>query len=148
MTRVLAGRRRDEGSTLPLILVFGVVALVLVLVVAAATDLYLERKRLFTLADGAALVGAESFDLAGVRPASRGMRPELRSDEVRSAVAGYLAAEPADGFEALHLDAATTPDGRSAAVTLSATWRPPVLAPFIPHGLRISTTATARSVFR
>lgn len=148
MTRALAGRGRDDGSTLPLILVFGVVALTLVLVVAAATDLYLERKRLFTLADGAALVGAESFDLAGVRAAPGGLRPDLRADDVRAAVAGYLAAEPADGFEALHLDAATTTDGRSAAVTLSATWRPPVVGPFLPDGVRIGTTATARSVFR
>jgi hypothetical protein len=146
--RRLRARAGDDGSTLPLILVFGVVALVLVLVVASATDLYLERKRLFTLADGAALVGAESFDLAGVHAAARGLRPQLQADEVRGAVAGYLAAEPADGFDGLRLDAATTPDGRSAAVTLSAVWRPPVLAPFVPDGVRISTTATARSVFR
>jgi hypothetical protein len=146
--RRLRERLGDEGSTLPLILVFGVIALVLVLVVAAATDLYLERKRLFTLADGAALVGAESFDLAGVHAAARGLRPELQPAQVRDAVTGYLGAEPADGFEELHLDAATTPDGRSAAVTLSAVWRPPVVAPFLPGGVRISTTATARSVFR
>jgi hypothetical protein len=144
----LSAHRADDGSTLPLILVFGMIALILVLVVAAATDLYLERKRLFTLADGAALVGAESFDLAGVRAAAHGLRPELQPDQVHGAVAVYLAAEPADGFEDLHLDAATTPDGRSAAVTLSAMWRPPVLAPFLPNGVRISTTATARSVFR
>jgi hypothetical protein len=140
--------RRDDGSTLPLILVFGLVALALVLVVAAATDLYLERKRLFTLADGAALVGAESFRLDEVRADAAGVRPTLRDDEVRAAVGEYLADEPADGFRDLRLVSASTPDGRSAAVTVSATWEPPVPLPFLPDGVRISTTATARSVLR
>jgi hypothetical protein len=137
----------DEGSTLPLILVFGMVALVFVLVVASATDLYLERKRLFTLADGAALVGAESFRLDDVRRSAAGIRPGLTPGEVRSSVAGYLAARPSDRFRDLRLDRATTPDGRSAAVTLSAMWQPPVPLPFVPDGIRITTTATARSVF-
>ena len=53
----------DTGSTLPLVIFYGFLALALVLIVAAASSLYLERKRLFTLADDAALVGAESFDL-------------------------------------------------------------------------------------
>lgn len=143
-------RRRggDEGSTLPLIVVFGAIALALVLVVAAATDLYLERKRLFTLADGAALVGAESFALDGVRPGpAGGLRPRLEPGQVRDAVEAYLASEPADDVDGLHLDAATTTDGRSAAVSLSSQWRPPVLTVFVPDGIRISVTATARSVF-
>jgi hypothetical protein len=140
--------RVDEGSTLPLILVFGMLALTLVLVVAAATDLYLERKRLFTLADGAALVGAESFPLDAVRPAVTGIRPTLTTPSVHAAVAGYLAAEPSDEFHDLRLDAATTPDGRSSRVVLSATWRPPAITLFVPDGVRISATATARAVFR
>jgi hypothetical protein len=146
-----ARRRRDgreDGSTLPLILVFGLIALALVLVVAAATDLYLERKRLFTLADGAALVGAESFRLDEVRADPTGVRPLLRDDEVRAAVDEYLADEPADGFRDLRLVEASTPDGRSAAVTVSATWEPPVPLPFLPDGVRLRTTATARSVLR
>ena len=58
--------RDDRGSTLPLIIGYAGLALVVVLLVTAATALYLERARLFTLADGAALVGAESFDLDDV----------------------------------------------------------------------------------
>ena len=141
-------RARDDGSTLPLILVFGLVALVLVLVVAAATDLYLARKRLLTLADGAALVGAESFRLDEVRSVGDAVRPRLDDAEVRDAVAGYLADEPSDGITGLHLVSAVTPDARSAAVTLAATWRPPVPIPFVPDGVSIRATATARSVIR
>lgn len=147
MRRLRAGRG-DDGSTLPLILVFGMIALVLVLVVAAATDLYLARKRLLTLADGAALVGAESFRLDEVRSVDGAVQPRLDDAEVRDAVTGYLADEPADGITALHLVSATTPDTRSAAVTLAATWNPPVPIPFVPDGVPIRATATARSVIR
>ncbi len=59
-------RRDDRGSILPLVILYGILALALVLIVTAATSLYLEKKRLFTLADGAALVGAESFSLTEV----------------------------------------------------------------------------------
>jgi hypothetical protein len=141
-------RRRDDGSTLPLILVFGMVALVFVLVVAAVTDLYLERKRLLTLADGAALAGAESFPLDRVGAGGAGWHPTVTDDGVRAAVESYLADEPTDGFRALRLESASTPDGRSAAVTVSASWSPPVPVPFLPDGLRISAATTARSVLR
>ena len=39
----------ERGSILPLVAGFGAVCLALVLVVASATSLYLERKRLFTV---------------------------------------------------------------------------------------------------
>jgi len=137
----------DEGSTLPLILVFGMIALVLVLLVAAVSDLYLARKRLLTLADDAALVGAESFRLDEVRAGAAGARPALTGAEVDDAVAGYLATEPADDVDGLRLERASTDDGRSATVTLSAEWRPPVPIPFVPGAVRIQATSTARSVF-
>ena len=139
--------RSEAGSTLPLVAGFGALALALVLVVAAASSLYLERKRLFTLADGAALVGAESFTLAAVDITPSGPRPVLEPAEVRAAVMGYLAAAPVAEFEGLRLERATTVDGRSATVTVSAIWRPPVVAVFFPDGMRIAATAAARSVF-
>lgn len=50
-------------------------------------------------------------------------------------------------FEALAVESAETPDGRSAEVTLSAYWRPPVVSLLVPAGLRIEVTAVGRSVF-
>ena len=148
MNRVRRARLRDdEGSTLPLVVAFGMLGLALVLVAAAASSLYLERKQLFTLADGAALVGAEAFDLDDVDVA--GGTPELRLDpaDVHRDVAAFLASTPNTGFEALVLEEATSPDGRSATVTVSAVWRPPLVTVFFPEGLRIEATATARAVF-
>jgi uncharacterized membrane protein len=139
--------REEEGSTLPLVAGFGALALALVLVAAAASSLYLERKQLFTLADGAALVGAEAFDLADVTVSSGQPDVELQPADVRRDVAAYLASTPNGGFEQLVLEEATTRDGDTASVTLSAVWRPPIVTVFFPEGWRIETTATARAVF-
>lgn len=139
--------RRDDGSTLPLTIFFGMLALLIVLIAVAATSLYLERKRLFTLADGAALVGAEAFELDGVLATASGYRPVLHNADVSAAVSAYLASTPSDGLEGLRLERAGTVDGRSATVQLSAYWRPPVLTLLVPDGLRIEVTAVARSVF-
>lgn len=137
----------DRGSILPLVCFYGALALLVTLIVASATSLYLERKRLFTLADGAALVGAESFDLSAVTMTADGPRATLTHSGVRDAVRSYLASNPIGSFEALSLDEAITPDGRSAEVTVSAVWHPPVLTLFVPEGMRIDATAVSRTVF-
>ncbi len=138
----------DRGSILPLIAGYGALALAVVLLVTAATSLYLERKRLYTLADGAALVGAESFDLADVEVTPQGvLRPRLTDEQFVTGAQQYLAEAPVGGLENLQLVAASTPDGLSARVTLAADWRPPVLAILLPDGLRLEVTATGRSVF-
>ena len=140
--------RDDRGSTLPLVIGYAGLALVVVLLVTAATALYLERTRLFTLADGAALVGAESFDLDDVTVREgEVLRPRLTDSRVRADVVAYLSAAPTSSFEGLELESATPPDGLSARVTLSSYWRPPALTLLLPEGLRLEVTATARSVF-
>ena len=104
----------DRGSILPLIAGYGALALAVVLLVTAATSLYLERKRLYTLADGAALVGAESFDLADVEVTPQGvLRPRLTDEQVVTGAQQYLAEAPVGGLENLQLVAASTPE-RSA----------------------------------
>ena len=137
----------DEGSTLLLTIFYGFLALALILLVSAATSLYLERKRLFTLADGAALVGAEAFDLQSVTMTPGGARPILESEDVALAVTGYLAEAPTAPFDRLRVESAHTVDGRSATVTLSAQWSPPVVSLLVPDGMPIEVTALARSVF-
>jgi uncharacterized membrane protein len=136
----------ETGSTLLLTIFYGFLALVLVLLVVAATSLYLERKRLFTLADGAALAGAEAFELDSVTITPDGPRPVLRSPDVTAAVSDYLALAP-HSFQGLVVERAETVDGRSATVQLSADWRPPMVSLLVPDGIRIDVTAVARSVF-
>lgn len=141
------GASTEEGSTLLLTIFYGLLTLVVVLIVVAATSLYLERKTLFTLADGAALAGAESFALDAVAIDSGELHPALTSPEIHAAAEAYLAAAPHPDLEALALTRADTVDGQSATVTLQAWWRPPVLTLFVPDGLAVEVTAVARSVF-
>ncbi|MCU1552237.1 MAG: hypothetical protein JWR36_2797 [Glaciihabitans sp.] len=143
----LARLRHDDGSALLLTIFYAALSLAVILLVVASTSLYLERKRLFTVADGAALAGAEAFALDDVHQTPAGFRPLLRSQDVSASVEQYLRDNPADGFSALHVDRAVTVDGRSATVELSAYWSPPVVSLFVPNGFRITVTAVARSVF-
>lgn len=144
-------RRNEEGTLLVLIIFYGFLSLVLVLLVVAATSLYLERKRLFTLADGAALIGAEAFDLGDVVVTANGPTVQLQSADVAAAVRDYLSSADSAGntaaFESLELESASSADGRSATVRLSSYWRPPVLSLLVPEGIRLEVTAVARSIF-
>lgn len=137
--------RRDDGSILPLVLLGAFLGLTLIIVAIGATSLYLERKRLLSLADGAALAGAEAFDLAAVGPGGDWRAPNLDSGDVLGAVEDHLAVVP-HRLEGLELVQAGTPDGRSARVVLAAEWRPPVVGAVLPEALRLEVSATARSV--
>lgn len=157
----------EEGSTLILIIFSAALALALILGVSGATSLYLERKRLLTLSDGAALAASESFDLSSVVRAGAGgvMRPTLTNAAVAQAAQQYIARASASArvsasvsssgqgsdsgsrLESLAVSLAVTRDGRSATVGLTTYWRPPVLSLFLPDGIRIDVESTARSVF-
>jgi hypothetical protein len=77
----------------------------------------------------------------------QGARPILESEDVAAAVTAYLAEAPVAGFDQLRVERAETVDGRSATVTLSARWSPPVVSLLVPEGFPIEVTALGRSVF-
>jgi phage tail sheath gpL-like len=148
MKRMLRHARHEDGSTLLLAIFYGMLSLLLILIVTAATSLYLERKRLYSLADAAALVGAEAFELSSVSLDSGAPALTLRSPQVHTEVSGFLEDNPVGTFDGLTLENAESPDGRSATVTVSSVWRPPVLTLIVAGGIRLEVTAVARSVFR
>jgi uncharacterized membrane protein len=137
----------DRGSTLLLTIFYAALALSVVLMVIAATSLYVERKRLFTLADGAALAGAEAFDLQDVVVTASGPRVSLSDSDITAAVATYLGANRATSLTDVEVESAGSVDGHSAAVRLSASWRPPIVGLLAPDGIRLEVNAVARSVF-
>lgn len=148
---MIAGLRRrvglaDEGSTLLLTIFYCALGLAIVLVVASATTLYLERKRLLTLADGAALAAAEAWRLSSVRIDGDRLAIELDDVDVRAAATGYLA-DAASGLDDVELVLAASDDGRSATITLRSVWRAPIDTEFVPVAVPIEVTVTARSVF-
>lgn len=168
-------RGTDDGQVLLLSIGYALLALLLVTVVVSATGVHLERKRLLAVADQAALAGAQAFDAdayyrrqgaagedaGGVgdgRPGHAGDAPGsadtpglvlLSPPLVRSAVTDHLEASPgAARLEGLTLESATTPDGRTAVVTLRAVARPPLLswvtAPWT-DGIALHATSSARA---
>lgn len=139
---------REAGSTLPLVLVFVLIAVSFAAVAVGATALHLERLRLLTVADGAALAGAESFRVADVRVEGDAVVPTLSASEVGRAVREYLADAAPASFDGLTVRRSTTTDGRSATVTLAATWHPPIVSRLIPLALPVEVTSTAAARFR
>ena len=120
---------------------YAMLALVAILICVDATSLYLAQKRLDSLADAAALAGADGFALTVVddEPVAA-----LTDDAVHSQADAIVVA--VGGGAALV--SAGTPDGVSARVTVADTWRPPVLTLFVPDGVALEATATSRTALR
>lgn len=141
-------REPDEGGQL-MVMILGYVALGLLVaaVVIGISAVYLEHKRLLSLADGASLAAADSYTLGEV--ASEGGSPSavLNAARVRNVAADFVSRSPASQrFSNLAVGGATgTPDGSTAVVVLTAAVHPPVVNFLIPDGIRIEATSTARS---
>ncbi|WP_336646933.1 hypothetical protein [Microbacterium sp. USHLN186] len=139
---MVAGAAADEdGSVLPLILGYVLLATALVFSCVCATDLYIAQKRLDSLADAAALAGSDGFTL---QAAGEGVRAELTDEGVREQAAAVLGAVATEA----RLISAGTPDGVSARVTVAAAWHPPLFSPFVPDGVPLEATATSRTALR
>jgi hypothetical protein len=83
----------ERGSTIPLIVGFAGLLLVACAVVVDATAAYLQRQSLDSVADGAALRGAD-LGAQGLEVYADGLgasRLEVTEQAARAAVAGYLA---------------------------------------------------------
>lgn len=134
----------DTGSTLLLTIGMTMLALTLILVAAAATSLAVERRQLFTVGDGAALVASETFvldDLVGIAAPTQ----QLRQDAMLEAAQQWV--EDRDPTGQTQVVSAYSADGHSATVVLSKPWRPHWLTWLLPSGLDIRVTSTARTMF-
>lgn len=139
--------RDESGQLMVMILGYVLLALLVATVVVGISAVYLEHKRLLSLADGASLAAADSYTLGEV--ATQGGSPSavLNPARVRNVAADFVARSPASQrFSDLAVAGATgTPDGSTAVVVLTAAVHPPVVNFLIPDGIRIEATSTARS---
>lgn len=143
-------RRSDEGQVTILAIGLAVVAILLVLVVAGAARVHLERTRLLAVADLVALDAADSttdaayFADAGTRPGV-----PLTDASVAASVERYLRAHPeaTTGLDDVRVVEADTPDGRSAYVRLAAVSHPRLAGLGLPwqHGVAIEAESVARA---
>lgn len=137
----------DDGSILLLAIFSGLLCLIIVLGVTVATSLYVERKRLFTVADGAATAAAEAFQLEDVTISNGHAVVTLTDEQVQAEAVRYLSTIQQPGSLPVRLLGASAPDGRSATVNIASSWKPPVVSLFFPAGMELTVSATARTVF-
>jgi hypothetical protein len=137
----------EDGQVTVLIIGFVMLALLVSTVVMAASSLYIEHKKLLSLADGASVAAADSYTLGQVETAGGTPSALLNGDRVRNVAADYLSRNGAFAHvEGLAVAAGTgTPDGSTAVVVLSATVHPPVVNFLVPDGISIAASSTARS---
>ena len=139
---------RERGSINILTLGYVLIALLAAVVLVDVSAVYLEHKKLLSLADGAASAAADSFDITGIAGEGPGRAAvRLDDDRVRAAGAAYLHRSPAAAAMAglVLVDATGSPDGRSATVRLRAVAHPPLLGVFVPDGIAIESESTARA---
>lgn len=137
----------ENGQIMVLAIGYVALALLVATVMLGVTSLYLEHKRLLSLADGAAIAAADSFTLGEVAATSGRPAAVLNADRVRNTAQEFLTNSPASQrFDALAVAGATgTPDGATAVVVLTAAVHPPIINFLVPDGFTISVTSTARS---
>lgn len=136
--------REESGSVTPMLLGFAAILLVLVAVVVNASAAYLQRQGLATLADGAALQGA---DLGSVGAYTEGIPQErlLQSaEQVHAAVGAHLAAAGAyRSYPGLSHQVRVDPVERMVTVTVRAPLDLPLTVPGVETRPVVSATSRA-----
>ncbi|MFW7414345.1 pilus assembly protein TadG-related protein [Demequina sp. SO4-18] len=113
----------DEGSISLLTLGWVLIAVVALLVMAAATQLHVDRMRLASLADELALAAADELDVGSYYSATA-TSVALDEGAMREAAAAWLVADPRPWVEEVGVvDVSASPDG-TATVAVARRVRP------------------------
>ncbi len=125
---------RQEGQLMVFIIGYVVLALLVTAVVVDASSVYLEHKKLLSLADGASVAAADSFTLGQLEEPAGSPTAVLTSARVRSAAVDYLNRNGAfSRFSGLEVASVTgSPDGYTAVVVLNAAVHLPVVTYLVP----------------
>ena len=148
LPRPKVGRHdRQEGQLMVFIIGYVVLALLVTAVVVDASSVYLEHKKLLSLADGASVAAADSFTLGQLEEPAGSPTAVLTSARVRSAAVDYLNRNGAfNRFSSLEVASVTgSPDGYTAVVVLSAAVDLPVANYVVPGSVYIEASSTARA---
>jgi uncharacterized membrane protein len=128
-----------------LIIGFAAVLLMLIAVVVDASAAYLQRQGLDSLADGAALAGADA-GASGEDVYTQGVdedRLRLFADTARAGVADYLArSQAAADYPGLRFEVSVDPATRSVTVRLTAPLDLPLTVPGSPERATIGATGS------
>lgn len=133
----MSRRRAERGQTTPLMIGFFLIGVLLVSLVVDASAAYLQRQRLDSLADGAALAAAEAIAGDQVYAGTLGDRAPLDPRLAREYVADHLAALAARN-RLPGLRYRVTTRGNSIEVRMTA----PLDLPLVPPGWGTETTVS------
>ena len=142
--------RSDEGTIGILTLGFTVLALMLILVVSAASAVHLTRLRLTHLADELAEDAADAVDTGGYfdGPGTGLASIDLATAAMTSAVQRHVDERGVDHLEGVHLVSVETLDDSTARITIEVTVYPlfgvEALMPFA-DGITLRATGESRS---
>ena len=132
----------DRGSTVPLILGFFLIALLLVAGAVALGDAFVDQRNLQDVCDGAAAAAAASAaDLDRERGVTTG--GSLRFTDVESAVGTYLSRDAAR--RDVHVRAALSADGTRITLTCEQTMSLALGGFFGRANVRHTATSSARA---
>lgn len=140
------GKAHEAGQITVLTIGFILLALVLASVVMAISTVYVEHKKLLSLADGAALAAADSFMVADIGAGEvPGM--SLVDERVVAVTGSYLAdTEAYSRHDRLAVAPGTgSSSGGTAVVVLTAVAHPPVISFLLPDGIPVEARSTSRS---
>ena len=130
----------DRGTTIPLILGFFLIALMVVAGAVAAGDAFVQQRGLQDVCDGAASAGAANLD----RAAALGSERALQFGDVQRVVDDYLARD--SGRDAVQIRASLSADARTLKLTCTETARIAFGAMFGKGaGIRHLATSSARA---
>lgn len=136
----------EQGHVMVLLIGYVLIVLLIITVVAAAGSIYLGHKKLLSMADGAALAAADTFELSG-GSTSTDPGTLLTSQGVLAATQTYLnGTETPTGLSGIVIDSGTgAGDGHTAQVSLSAVVHPLFINFLVPAGINIGVSSTARA---
>lgn len=140
-------RRDERGQTSLLIVGFAVVAAMLVAAVVDASAAYLQRQSLDSLADGAALAGADGVQGEQVYTSGLDDTAAIDPAVAQRYVAQYLAATGAQG-EYPGLSYSVSADGEAVVVRVAAPMDLPLSFAGVGESTLVTATAASYVVVR
>lgn len=137
----------EHGQITVLTIGYVLLALLLTSVVMAVSAVYIEHKKLLSVADGASVVAADSYTLGQMETKAGTPSAVLNGGRVRTVVMDYLTQNDAfTRFDGLAIEPSTgSTDGSTAVVVLSAAVHPPIVNFLVPDGIAIRAESTARA---
>ena len=145
--RALQRRRDDEGTIGILTLGFTVVAIMLILVISAATSVHMTRMRLANLADELAEDACDAVSSDGYFTTQPGTSDVvLAQSRMTDAVVAHVTERGTDRLDGVHIVSVDAPDATTARVTVEITVYPLFgLEALMPFADGITVTATGQS---